>query len=589
MDYLVKNINKILKQRNEGPLWLLRKICKDLKNRGQLGAVDVEAEVQSQRSNFINALKGKRTLNRLYLAPIERALGVTIADLSEKDFRIQILINRGLRYTASLDSYQAYLDLFNAKSEDPDSPREVWDNYDEYGNNLLDYIFQFRSLEGLKTLHKEKGARVHHWNNRNLSILSDGKPSQASRVLELICYYDSPEVFDDYFDIYLSFIEYHQNRDWLGVLAEEKNLALILKSEKILQSILGYQEFEVSKLNPQAKMKSDITVKLANPYIHPLLAFALSHCDVYLEQAKQIVRFGIDYNQKIKEDFKKHGEFAYCKINDQGIILDGMAIYGNIIAYKTETQTNYDQELEDLLKALSDSINDLQFKDKPQAGGLSSKSVRVDNGMLLKSHSDNEIEFEFLRLAEPFNLSFIPKVIYRGDQFDTFTYFQGQSLSYSYSQDIPMAIIQQVMEAIKQKDEISKKLLGDGRVYVHGDLSPRNIIFNQGKLVGFIDWDTTHIGDESEDLIYALWQLLNIGYLNRNNNQLYERFKEALAFYHPSAELKHGFADKIITVMDKAGLSTPKDSPNYQRVFEWVGWSKIWVELFRDQITHDIG
>ena len=587
MNYLTDNIYKILEQRKEGPLWLLRKICDDLKNRNQLNVDDIEAEVQSQKSNFINALKGKRALNRIYLAPIERILGVTIADLSEPDFRIRGFVNRGLRYTASLDSYQAYLDLFNAESEDPDSPSEVWQNYDEYDNNLLDYIFQFRSLEGLKALHNEKGAKVHYWNNRNLSVLPNGKPDQASQVLELICYHDSPEAFGDYFDIYSSFIECSQNRDWLGVLSEEKNLALILKSPRILRSILADREFKISDLNPRASTKTDITVKLANPYIHPLLSFALSHCDTCLDQAKQIVRFGIDYNKKVKEDFKKHGELAYCKIDDRGTILDGMAIYGNIITYKTENQANHDQELEQLVKVLSDSINDLQFKDKPQAGGLSPRNVRVENGHLLKSHSDNEVEFEFLRLAEPFNLPFIPKVIARSDQFDTFTYFKGKSLT--YSQSISMPMIQQVVEAIKRKDEISKRLLGDGRVYVHGDLSPRNLIFDQEKLVGIIDWDTTHIGDESEDLIYALWQLLNIGCLSRNNNQLYERFKEALAFYRPSPELKKGFADKIIVVMDKALQGTPKDSPNYQRVFEWVGWSKIWVELFRNKITEEIG
>ena len=583
---IAENINKILEQRKIGRLWLLRKIYDDLKSRGLLGAADVEAEVQSQKSNFINALNGKRALNRLYLGPIERILGITIADLSEEDFRIRTFVNRGLHYTASLDSYQAYLDLFNGESEDPDSTREVWSNYDEYDNNLLDYIFQFKSLEGLKALHNEKGAQVNYWDNRNLNVLIKG-PNQATQVLELICYYDSPEVFADYFDIYRSFIECPQNSDWLGVLGEEKNLALVLKTAKILDSILTSREFKVSELNPRASVKSDINVKLAHPYIHALLAFALSHCDLYLEQAKQLVKFGIKHNQGMKKEFQRHAEFADCAIDDKGIIRQAMTVYGNIVTYKTETQTNYDQKLEDLLNDLNNSINDLQFIEKPQAGGLSPQNVRVENGRLLKSHSDNEVEFEFLRQAKPFQLPFIPNVIERGEKFDAFTYFKGQSLF--YRQDMPMDWIKQVMEAIKQKDEISKRLLGDGRVYVHGDLSPRNIIFDQGKLVGFIDWDTTHIGDESEDLIYALWQLLNIGYLNRNNNQLYERFKEALAFYHPSAELKHGFADKIIDVMDKAGLSTPKDSPNYQRVFEWVGWSKLWVELFRDQITQDIG
>ena len=588
MDTLTVNIKKVLEQKAEGPLWLLRKIYEDLRSRKLIDEnTDIYEEANKQKSNFINALNGNRPLNKLFYAPIERILGVSIADLSDENFKTRVFLNRGIRYTASRDDYQGYLDLFREQGDDPHLKTEVWQNYDEYGRNLLDYIIEYKSLEGLRALHYEKEAKVNYWDNRNLNILLSGR-DQSDDILKLICFHDSAEMFQAYFDIYQSFIECSNIRDWLGVLGEEENLALVLRSPNILKSILSHQEYKISDLNNRmAQVKNDFVVKLANPYIQPLLAYALAHCDRFLSEAKQIVHYGIDYNWQIKKDFESHPELAYCRINEKGTILDGLTIYGNIITYKTETQTNYDHQLETLLRMLNDSINDLQFLDKPQVEGLSSKAVRVENGNLLKTHSDNKEEFEFLEKAAQYNLPFIPKVINIGEKYDTFTYFPGQS--FTYSQDIPMPIIQQVMEAIKKKDEISREMLGDGKVYVHGDLSPRNIIFNQGKLIGIIDWDSTHIGEESEDLIYAIWQWINIGYINRNSNELYDRFKQVLGFYAPSKELKANFADKMIAVMDKALLGTPKDSPNYQRVFEWVGWSKIWVELFRDQITKDIG
>ena len=588
MDKLVINLKRILELRNIPYKQFLVDICREiLANEPTKSENTCYEMAEKEKANFSNMLKGARPLSKAFYIPIEKVLGISLASICDGTFEKGLFINKGLRYTASLDDYQKYCELFEEKSNDHEVIREVWQNYDEYDNNLLTYILQYQSLEGLKALHDKKGAKVDYCNT-HLNILN-GFKDEVSDILSLICSKDSDEVFNQYFDIYQTFIENSFVKDWLGLLSDEKNMDQILKAEKIFSSILNDRKVKVSELNPRRGINDEKEVMIANPYIYYLLNFALKHCDTYLEQAKQMIRHGISYNKKLNKFLENNTDYSYCRIEDNGTIYNGVLLYGNIITYKLETQTNFDHEIEMLLDDLNKTINEIKFYDNPKTGGLSLKGVRIVHGNLLKAHSDNEVEYEFLQKVEKYDLPFIPKLISVNDKFDTFTYFKGNSLSYDYTDSCSLEIIKQVIEAIKKKDEVSKEILGNNKVYVHGDLSPRNMIFDKNEFVGFIDWDTAHIGDESEDLIYSIWQLLNIGSLTRNNNLLYDRFKQAISFYKPSKELKHNFADKMILVMNNAIKGTSNDNPNYQRIYEWVGWSKIWVELFRDKIKQDIG
>lgn len=583
MDKLLENLKCQMKN---GPKEFLVKIYRYLKWHDPAYAdIDVYEKAEKEKGNFSNALNGKRPLNKDYLLPIEAITGLSLLQLSGEDSSASPFVKKGIRYVASLDDYKEYCSLFEEKTE---QGSDVWENYDEYDNNLLTYIFLYQSLNGLKALHEAKGAAVNYFDNKSLNVLG-GLKEQAEGVLSLICLKDSPEVFNGYFDLYRSFIECRQSGNWLGILSEEADMNRILNAPNVLKEVLKFREISIKELNPHMVGKADSIVPLANPYTYHLLRFCLSHCGQFQNQTKEILRFAIDYNEKAKRYFNANPGLAYCHIGEDGSVMNGIALCGNIIAYKLEAANSFDRETEYLLELLNDSISQIKFADKPESGGMSRKEVRVKNGNLVKVPSGNQTEYEFLKSIEPFGLSFIPKLISHGKEGDTFTYVKGRSLPYDYSQSCPLENIKQVMEAIKKKDEASKKLLGNGKVYVHGDLSPRNIIFDNGRLSGFIDWDTTHIGEEYEDFAYALWQLLNIGNLARNNETLYERFKIAVSYYGPSAELRSGFAEKLLKAMDNALESTRSDDPNYQRIFEWVGWSKIWVNLYKERITKDIG
>lgn len=590
MDKLIENLKKLLEGKNKTYTEFLREIYSQLKKSDpEYKDTNPYDKANKEKGNFTKMLKGERPLNKDFYIPIEKILKVSLANLSEDDLENKPFVNRGLRYTASLDDYQKYLELFEEKGDDNDSITEVWSNFDEYNNNLIDYILLYKSLNGLKALHDIKDVHFNHWDNISLNniIALGNKPNQ---ILGLICDKDSSELFNDYFDIYKSFVEsYQYNYKWLGILSTKENMSKILCTKNISKSLLWYRQCKIYELNRHMANKNEAKTLMANPYIYYLLNYALKNCSFFLDKAKTIAKFAIEYNKKVKDYIYNNKDFENLSIQDDGTILCGITVYGNVITYKLETQTNFDLELEKLLKEIDETINAIKFKSKPKTGGFSKNNVRVENGKLLKTHTGNEVEYEFLRKAEPFKLPFIPKLIATNDNYDTFTYMIGRSIEYDHYQSLNLDLIKQVMEAIKKKDEISKKILGNSKVFVHGDLSPRNVIFKNNKLVGFIDWDTTHIGDESEDFIYAIWQWINIGNIYRNNDELYDRFKQVVSYYKPSKELRNDFANKIINIMDNVLKNTSKVSPNYKRVFEWVGWSKIWVELFRDKITKDIG
>ena len=44
-----------------------------------------------------------------------------------------------------------------------------------------------------------------------------------------------------------------------------------------------------------------------------------------------------------------------------------------------------------------------------------------------------------------------------------------------------------------------------GPTFVHGDISPWNVVWSRGRVVGLLDWDQAGPGRDLEDLAYAAW------------------------------------------------------------------------------------
>lgn len=44
-----------------------------------------------------------------------------------------------------------------------------------------------------------------------------------------------------------------------------------------------------------------------------------------------------------------------------------------------------------------------------------------------------------------------------------------------------------------------------GPAFIHGDISPWNVVWKDGRIIGLLDWDQCGPGRELEDLAYAAW------------------------------------------------------------------------------------
>ena len=129
----------------------------------------------------------------------------------------------------------------------------------------------------------------------------------------------------------------------------------------------------------------------------------------------------------------------------------------------------------------------------------------------------------------------------------------------------------------------------NGKVYVHGDLGTQNVVFNNGEIVGIIDWDNTFIGEEYDDFIYVFWTWANVGNLQRNDDKMFYLLKVMITAYQPDENFKHNLADKILQRMEQKLKNTPINSNTYQRIYDWVKWSEKWVEKYSDKISVEIG
>ena len=169
---------------------------------------------------------------------------------------------------------------------------------------------------------------------------------------------------------------------------------------------------------------------------------------------------------------------------------------------------------------------------------------------------------------------------------DLFTYIKGKTIAYTH--EMSKAAIVEITNELKAINTISKKYLED-KVYVHGDLGAQNVVFNDSKIAGIIDWDNTFIGEEYDDFIYVFWTWANVGNLQRNDERMFGLLKIMIDTYQPDNKFLSNFPDKIWQRMERKLMSTPVGSKTHSRIFDWVKWSQQWVEKYNNRISHEIG
>jgi len=201
----------------------------------------------------------------------------------------------------------------------------------------------------------------------------------------------------------------------------------------------------------------------------------------------KILHFARDFNHKQVENLKHilaKKNSTTLTLDKNGFVTDPEQVYGNFILINLDALPNISDEFFKLISEINHLVDAFKFNKHFFTDGFSTSLVYNQNNKVFKEISNNQIEYQCLKFLNKNKFSYAPTYFGQENDSDVFSYLQGKT-SY-FNQNIPLPLTIQVAKCLKAMHQLCKPKL-QGKVYVHDDLSPMNVIFKDQKLVGIID------------------------------------------------------------------------------------------------------
>ena len=298
---------------------LLVDIAHELGIKGQQAYAFAERE----KSNFSKMLKGERPLKYEFIIPLEKIFGVSLARLlDENAFKMpvekdNVPYNKGFRYYAYLDDpklYKEEFDLLLAKDGKP-----IISQTDEFGKTFLDYVVEYRAVNGVRYLHDEYGIKLKWYYNNFDFNKSKGVTwinfDNAIEFARLVAGMDDADLFNDIYDSFnMFFTNGHYDND--SIFYNANYLEILLDHDHLFNSIFEIKPYrhELSSKQKSEKKVDFVTYYSINPIINNCLRYSLQYLDKYKHRAKDILKFAINYNKRIANEIDE----TYYICNDLG-------------------------------------------------------------------------------------------------------------------------------------------------------------------------------------------------------------------------------------------------------------------------------
>lgn len=311
-----------------------------------------------EKSNFSKMLKGKRPLKYEFIIPLEKIFGVSLARLLYEDAyklpveKENVPFNKGFRYYAYLDDPKLYKDEFDillAKDG-----KSILTQTDEFGKTFLDYIVEYRSVNGVKYLHDVYGIKLK-WYHNHFEFRKDKGITwidfeNSIEFARLVASMNDVELFNDIYDSYNMFFAcgYYDVRNC--IFCNSDYLELILDNDGLFNSIFEEKPyvFELGNNAKRKKQVESITYHSINPIINNCLRHALTHLDKYKQRALEMLKFGINYNKKVASNIC----YDNCYVcNELGALKNFQANDFYELIIFTDVETN-DSEIQALIHQL---------------------------------------------------------------------------------------------------------------------------------------------------------------------------------------------------------------------------------------------
>lgn len=262
-----------------------------------------------EKSNFSKMLKGERPLKHNFIIPLEKIFGVSLARLLYEDaYKLpvekgNVPFNKGFRYYAYLDDPKLYKDEFNILLTK--DGKSILTQTDEFGKTFLDYVVEYRSVNGVKYLHDEYGIKLKWYHNQFEFRKDKGTTwihfENCIEFARLVASINNAKLFNDIYDTYNMFFTNGHYATENCIFCQGEYLEIILDNDDLFNSIFEIKPYEL-KLGISARRKKQvdsITYHSINPIINNCLRYALKHLNKYKHRAIDILKFGINHNKRI--------------------------------------------------------------------------------------------------------------------------------------------------------------------------------------------------------------------------------------------------------------------------------------------------
>ena len=309
MTNLKNNIDHYMKQKGIRMYsHLLVDIAHELGIKGQQAYAFAERE----KSNFSKMLKGQRPLKYEFIIPLEKVFGVSLARLlDENSFKLpvekdNVPFNKGFRYYAYVDDAKLYKEEFDLLLTK--DGKSIISETDEFGKTFLDYIVEYRAVNGVRYLHDEYGIKLKWYYNNFDFNKSKGVTwinfDNAIEFARLVASMDDPDLFNDIYDSYNMFFTNGHYGGNVSIFSITDYLEILLDHDHLFSSMFEIKPYrhELSSKQKRDKKVDSITYYSINPIINNCLRYSLQHLDKYQHRAKDILKFAIDYNKRIANE-----------------------------------------------------------------------------------------------------------------------------------------------------------------------------------------------------------------------------------------------------------------------------------------------
>lgn len=525
--------------------------------------------LKKNKANYTKAFQGNRSFKESEILAIEKLLSTSLYDLLSD--RKTSFIPRGIRYIAFNDDPG----MLTASNEELAMIRQ----YDEYDKNILDYVLEFESKNLFAYLVERKFLQISleckDFNFCNLSI----DESKNNEIISLASLSENTKTFNTLFNPINIIVNLPLHQKWM---LDNSFYALLIQRESLLLNLFRGRPMRIKLYEINDGMATEEEGLFVPPILMLMLSKHFSLLHENEELSIKILQLAIKANSIISQ-WLEEKSIDYSDLTKDGLIKSGTKTVGSLYTCNIEHPSNIKSaQLAMLIKALNDQANTIKFSLKAPF-----TKARLENGYVVKQESQNKIEYEFLKTMEMEGYDKVPKYLGTQDGLDRYSFISGKPCaSFSPTSDRK---VWQVLKELKKIKDYGNRHLGNGLTYVHGELTPQNVLFKDEKLTGIINWDHCFVGKDYYDFIYLFWVWEDVGSYLRDNEKLFRKLLWLLDAFEAPVDFRKNLADKMIDVMESQIQKIPKSHPHYGNIYQWVKWSEIWVELFREKINRETG